>query len=103
MVAGAITTRRAVGIAQLVERLVVVQEGAGSSPVIHPGRVRSEPHERGSDLAFFGGCSDAGRMRWRISRTMRRDDDLAVHTAGLRMGVRIANALEGIDAIDHGT
>ena len=27
-----------VGIAQLVERLVVVQEVAGSSPVTHPSR-----------------------------------------------------------------
>jgi len=65
--------------------------------------VRSEPLRTRFGPRLFGGCSDAGRMRWRISRTMRRDDDLAVHTAGLRMGVRIANALEGIDAIDHGT
>jgi predicted Zn-dependent protease with MMP-like domain len=32
-----------VGIAQLVERLVVVQEVAGSSPVTHPTDSRTEP------------------------------------------------------------
>lgn len=30
-----------VGIAQLVERLVVVQEAAGSSPVTHPNENRA--------------------------------------------------------------
>jgi hypothetical protein len=31
-----------VGVAQLVEHLVVVQDVAGSSPVTHPGRERRE-------------------------------------------------------------
>lgn len=31
-----------VGIAQLAERLVVVQEVAGSSPVAHPGGARTD-------------------------------------------------------------
>ena len=39
-----------VGVAQLVEHLVVVQEVAGSSPVTHPGsRTPSHGRENASD------------------------------------------------------
>ena len=42
--------RRMVGIAQLVEHLVVVQDVAGSSPVTHPKRVRCELATKGPPL-----------------------------------------------------
>src|SRR5215208_7042880 len=55
-----------VGVAQLVERLVVVQDVAGSSPVTHPKR-RQAAHL----LTSLGACplrcactSGAGRAAW---------------------------------------
>lgn len=41
-----------VGIAQLVEHLVVVQDVAGSSPVTHPKRARSKPSTRVTALVW---------------------------------------------------
>ena len=41
-----------VGIAQLVERLIVVQEVAGSKPVTHPKR--KAPQKCGAFLMFEG-------------------------------------------------
>ncbi len=49
-----------VGVAQLAERLVVVQEVAGSTPVVHPECSRFELLFKvllgeGSDLELFNG------------------------------------------------
>ena len=45
-----------VGIAQLVEHLVVVQDVAGSSPVTHPKWVRCELATKGPPLVAVRAC-----------------------------------------------
>ena len=55
-----------VGVAQLVEHLVVVQDVAGSSPVTHPGAMHERPKIGASRI---------------VERSSRRFDDLLpVHT-----------------------
>jgi hypothetical protein len=45
-----------VGVAQLVEHLVVVQVAAGSSPVTHPTRPRPDLHKRRLEAGFLIVC-----------------------------------------------
>ena len=64
-----------VGIAQLVEHLVVVQDVAGSSPVTHPKRVRCELATKGPPLVavrawpiFFASAAQLRASAWRPER-----------------------------------
>ena len=93
-----------VGVAQLVEHLVVVQDVAGSSPVTHPRRSRPSPRETG-----WGPCScrdrlrDDARRRRRSDRRhgpltrrgSRRTTDAAGRTRGVRSRSRRGHAGSG--------
>jgi hypothetical protein len=69
-----------VGVAQLVERLVVVQVVAGSSPVTHPTRFQRVRHCSKITGKLGAACiwlSDSLLIMWRAQRE-------CLHSCGLR-------------------
>ena len=58
-----------VGVAQLVEHLVVVQDVAGSSPVTHPSRSTAGHPVQVTVLGFLFGLRAENFARFRLGET----------------------------------
>ena len=72
LAAGTSRGRRMVGVAQLVERRVVVADVAGSSPVTHPRKVAGQRPARCPRLTRAGGIAVSARGRSYLSSRVVR-------------------------------